>query len=426
MSLKKVNFKEDEESLFDEVLISKRGEYWYMRMWLANEHKYARFSLKTKNKSTARDKAKLHYHELMANQLAGKSYFSKTTKVGVEMYLEERAKDVEAKIIVKGRHATIKTQLNNWLNVIGRDTKLRELERTDCQNYFYDRSKTKKKIPVSQSTIENEQSIINAMMKWLFSRGETYIDKFEFKKLKRIDKGIDSNRRATFTDSEVERIKTSLSEYISEAEKDINTKGNLTKAITGYYLGFSLISGLRRGEQLQLRWCDITEMEHKEARNKKFELVKITVRGETSKVKKTRQLIVKDFGYVFGLLNLKRIMRNDGSTESNIKEKLDTELMFSSTTKNAITARSIGYHFDRIMEKAKIENLQTRDLVPYSFRHYFITRRVNSKIPVAVVAELCGTSIAQIEKTYYHTTDDKMVSNALSDYEIVDGVMIHK
>ena len=56
MALKKVNFKEDEEALFDNAVIYKRGEYWHMRMWLPKEHKYARFSLKTRNKSTAKDK----------------------------------------------------------------------------------------------------------------------------------------------------------------------------------------------------------------------------------------------------------------------------------------------------------------------------------------------------------------------------------
>ena len=98
MALKKVNFKEDEEALFDNAVIYKRGEYWHMRMWLPKEHKYARFSLKTRNKSTAKDKAELHYHELKVLEKSGKTYFSHTTKIGVEMYLEERKKDVEAGI----------------------------------------------------------------------------------------------------------------------------------------------------------------------------------------------------------------------------------------------------------------------------------------------------------------------------------------
>jgi integrase len=431
MALKKVKFEKDEEVIFDDAVIYKRGEYWQMRIWLKKEHKYARFTLKTRNKSTAIDKAKLHYHALMAQQLAGKTYFSITTKMGVEMYLAEREKDVAAGIIVKGRFSVIRTQLNHWLNIVGKDTKLKELERTQCANYFLDRTKTKKSIPVSQSTVENEQSIINAMMKWLYKRGETYIDGFDFKKLKRIDKGVDENRRATFTDAEVNSIKAVLTDYIKEAESDIEATGNLSKAITGYYLGFSLISGLRRGEQLQLRWCDVVDMEHGEARSNKrggnkFDLIQIVVRGETSKVGKTRKLVVKDSGYFSGLLHLKNRLLGKDATEATVRKKLGQQLMFSVNGTSPLTPRAIGYHFERIMQLSAITGLEKRDLVPYSFRHYFITQRVNSNLPPAAVAEMCGTSITQIEKTYYHTTAEKMVSNALADYTYIDGMLVPK
>ncbi len=40
MALKKTTFKDDEEALFDNVVIYKRGEYWHMRMFgtLARRH----------------------------------------------------------------------------------------------------------------------------------------------------------------------------------------------------------------------------------------------------------------------------------------------------------------------------------------------------------------------------------------------------
>ncbi len=426
MALKKTEFKDDEFPLFDNVVLYKRGEYWHMRMWLPKEHKYARFSLKTRNKSTAKDKAELHYHELKVLEHTGKSYFSKTAKMGVEMYLEERQKDIAAGIIVKERFSVIRTQLNHWLTIIGKDTKLKELERTDCENYFYERTKTKKSIPVSQSTIENEQSIINAMMKWLHKRGETYITGFDFKKLKRIDRGADENRRGSFQEHEIVAIKKALAEYIAEAEKDLSVPANVSKTVCGYYLGFSIISGLRRGEQLQLRWCDVDDKEFRESRGKQFDLIRITVRGETSKVRKTRVLVVKDDGYYLGLMQLRKKLSGEKIKNSELRALLGERLMFTTNDKTPITPRAIGYHFDRLMEAAKIANLDKRDLVPYSFRHYFITQRVNSHLPPAIVAEMCGTSITQIEKTYYHTTEAKMISNALADYDYVDGVLVPK
>jgi integrase len=264
-------------------------------------------------------------------------------------------------------------------------------------------------------------------MKWLFKRNETYIDGFEFKKLPKTDKGEEANRRNTFTDNEVERIVKTLNDYIKTAEKDLKGEGNIQKAVGGYYLGVSLISGLRRGEQLQLRWTDIDNDLGYREEGRKNELVKIKVRGETSKVRQTRRFIVKDDAKYFeGLMKLQiKLFELGKVSEAKLLSVLGNRIVFSTNGTTAITARAIGYHFDKIMAFAKI-NTNDRDLVPYSFRHYFITKRVNSNLPIASIAEMCGTSITQIEKTYYHTTEDKMVSNALADYEYKDGMLIPK
>jgi integrase len=426
MSLKKQNFKDDEEIAIDDAIVYKRGDYWQMRLWLAKEKKYARFSLRTRNKATALDKAKKHYYELMAQQYAGRTYFSKTTKQGVAEYLQQRSKDVELERITKGRLGTIKTHLEHWLEYIGRDTKLKELERTDCEDYLYARTKTKKNISVSQVTVANEYSTINAMMHWLYKHKETYIEAFDFLPIKKVDTGDEANRRSIFTEKEIEAITKVIDEYTKEAEKDITGEGNLVKAITGYYLGVAMITGLRRGEQLQLKWSDIEELERVEGRSKGYRLIKINVRHQTSKVRKSRKFVVKDFGYFHKLLQLTRLRHGRHLRDKQLEDAVSNEIIFSKDGIGAITARAIAYHFDRIVKLAKIGDLDKRDLVPYSFRHTFITKRVNSNLPPAAVAEMCGTSITQIERTYYHTTDEKMISNALADYKVVQGMLVPK
>jgi integrase len=429
MPLKKQTFNADEIEIYDEAVVYKRGEYWQMRMWLGKEKKYARFSLRTRNRDTAIDKAKKKYHELMAQQLAGKTYFSKTTKQGVEEYLKQRALDVEAELIVKGRYGTIKTHLEHWLDFIGRDTKLKELERTDCENYLHSRTKTKKKINVSQTTVANEQSTINAMLSWLYRRNETYIEAFDFKPLKRIDRGDEALRRSTFTDEEVIEIKRELEKYIAVAKGNVDEEGNMSKVINGYYLLISIITGLRRGEQLQLKWSDIKWLEKNvkgQAIDDTYSLVKITVRAETTKVRKTRHFVVKDWEYfdeLFKLLQPRYVKAN--KENKKIKAFGDT-FVFSANGMSMLTPRAIGYHFDKMVELAEIKDTDTRDLVPYSFRHYFITDRINRGATPTQVAETCGTSTAQIEKTYYHTSEAKMITNALPQFEYKDGLLIPK
>jgi integrase len=129
---------------------------------------------------------------------------------------------------------------------------------------------------------------------------------------------------------------------------------------------------------------------------------------------------------VYGLLNITRQRHRGSIKELDLLDLVKDELMFSADGKRPITARAIGVHFDNLIKLAEIPNKDKRGLVPYSMRHYFITQRVNSNLPPAIVAEMCGTSITQIEKTYYHTTEEKMVSNALAGYYVKDGLLIPK
>ena len=404
-----------------------------MRMWLAKEKKYARFSLRARNRDTAEAKAKKQYHELMAQQLAGKTYFSMTAKQAVDEYIKQRTKDMEAGLIVKGRLGTIKTHLEHWLKFIGKDTKVKEMERTDCENYFHNRTKNKKKLPVSRTTVLNEQSSINAMMSWLHKRGESYIEAFEFKKLGKIDTGDERTRRNTFTDEEIIDIKTELEKYIKEAKEDLSLYGNLNKVVTSYYLLIAIITGLRRGEQLQLTWGDISWIEkqvksesNEDEEGETYSLVKITVRGKTSKVGKTRNFVVKDWEYfdeLFKFLHPRYLKATKGVKNATPFGKT---LIFSLDGKTPLTPRVILYHFDEILKRCEIDGGDERDLVPYSFRHYFITDMINKGASPTQVAETCGTSTAQIEKTYYHTTERKMIENALPQFYYKDGLLIPK
>ena len=445
MPLKKTEYADDEIPIYDEAVIHKRGDYWQMRMWLAKEKKYARFSLRTRNRDTAIDKAKKQYHELMAMELAGKSYFSLTTKQGVELYLEQRQKDVNAGIIVQGRHKTIATHLQHWLKFIGKDTKLKELHRTDCENYFHERHQTKKRneVKISQSTIANEQATINAMVSWLFRKNETYIEAFDFKKLKPKDAGDLALKRPIFTKEEIVRIKKVLSEYVLEPAEDKNDKNNATKAVVGHYLAVAMLTGMRRGELLQLQWKHISfndsTMEIK-VRGKRVDAVFfITVPGHISKVRRTRQFMVEDDKHLAGLFlaAAKRVgylgaprlythlnAHNFLSKHESVSPLINDDLIFSIDGENAITPRAISVHFDNVLERAKIENVSLRGIVPYSFRHSFITHKINSGANLMTVAEMCGTSAAEIERTYYRTTKDKMFSNALMDYDFEDGLLV--
>jgi integrase len=402
--LKKQRFSESEIPIFDDAVIYKRGEYWQFRMWLNGEGKYARKSLRTRSMVTAIEKGKETYLEIFANQKMGKTYFSLTTKEGVQKYVEHRNKDVETGQIVSGRLLTIKTHLQHWLEFIGKDTKLKELERTDCEDYFHFRTLKSKK-PAKQVTVQNEQSTINSCIKYLFRNNETHFEAFDFKKLKKIDRNNEAVRRATFTNDEYRRLYKSMRTYCRKSNKNVDESERLIRNIVRNYILIAANSGLRVGEQRQLRWSDVT-IENKKTKGKRkdYLLAKISVRAETSKVRTSRVF------YCRGGEHFERLRK---LTKPDNKDAY----IFSVNGEDILSKRTVLYHFHKLVSLADIEDREIRDLVPYSLRHFMITQRIMSGLSFAQVADMCGTSVSQIERTYYHLNDEIRRTNALADFQ---------
>ena len=399
--------------IYDNAVIYQRGEYWQFRMWLANENKYARKSLKTKNKMIALERGKECYLEIMSNIKRGKTYFSLTTKEGVEKYLENKEKEIGTSI-VKGRYGTLKTHLNHWLDFILKDTKLKDLHRMDCENYYLSRTKNKKKIPVKANTIKQEMGTINTMMKWLYKHNLTLIDEFEFKKIKRVDKRDEVLRRNTFTTGEVEQIEECIEDYCNKEKYNLDKKDWITRCGVSYYLMIASLTGLRTGEQKQLKWGDLI-FSTDTINSVQVSSIQITVRGETSKTGNTRVFYCLDKGYFKKWLNL---IVGEYDTR-NIKDLL----IFSLDGKNPITQRATLHHFGKLLEKSEITKEldaegNERELVPYSFRHFFITQKIHSGMNFHEIADICGTSTHHIENTYYHRDVEKQRNKATIGYDI--------
>jgi len=99
-------------------------------------------------------------------------------------------------------------------------------------------------------------------MKWLHKNGETHIDGFDFKKLPRLDKGNEAIRRATLTNDEYEALYRAMRTYNAKHNKLDDAELTVRKIVQHYVL-IAANSGLRVGEQQQLRWSDVQIEQHK-------------------------------------------------------------------------------------------------------------------------------------------------------------------
>lgn len=397
MELRKQQFMPGEIPIFDAAVIYMRGDYWQFRMWLKGEGKYARKSLNTRSESTAVERGKAAYLEIYNNAQQGRTYFSITTKQGVALFIQHRQKDVDAGRIVSGRLGTIQTHLQHWLKFIGANTKLKELDRTDCADYQNFRIKAGTK----RTTISNEQSTINALMRWLFRQQETPIDGFDFPALPKLDRQDDSIRRATLTGTEWRNIFVYMRRYCSPAECS-DSEQRMLRQLVRHWILIAANSGLRTGEQRQLRWSDVA-VEGQQLNGKTIQLARIRVRAETSKVRQSRTFLCRGGDC---LVRMRRLWPN----------RPPSALVFSLDGEKQLSERNLLEQFYAILTAAGITDFAQRQIVPYSLRHFMITQRVMAGLSYEQIAEMCGTSALHVANTYYHVNDQMRLTSALADF----------
>ena len=401
MGGRKTEYKEDEIAIFEDACVYKRGDYWQFRLWLEKEKKYVRKSLRTRKRTEAVELAKDMYLEMYANIKQGKSYYSITCEQAAEKYLEARLKDYEVGQISLSRYRTIRTHLKTWKEFIGAKKRLKDLTRKDCEGYYewrYERTDGK----VSLVTIDNEQITINSMMKWLKRADEATIDGFDFKKLKKDGENEENVRRQTLTNEEYNDLIKAMRKLCSE--KNCKNEDELTwRKLTQMFVLVATNSGLRVGEQKQLRWKDVQVEMHKDKDGNTVKLARIVVRAATSKVRKGRTLLCRNGQY------FERIQEIFGKRSAE-------DLVFSIDGKRIINLKTLNKYFRAMLKAAEIRDVVGRGIVLYSLRHFMITQRIMAGLGYRAIADMCGTSVMMIEKTYWHLNDEVRLTSALADY----------
>ena len=139
--------------------------------------------------------------------------------------------------------------------------------------------------------------------------------------------------------------------YCNGKKGELDTAERLQRQLVQYYVLVAANSGLRVGEQLQLRWSDVGIETHMDKQAKPIPLARIHVRAETSKVRRSRILLCRSAEYFEAWRRLVRHQSSDA-------------LVFSVDGTSAITKRALLYHFKRTIESARTRNLATRNIVP--------------------------------------------------------------
>ena len=422
MSKKRVNKGNNRHSQHDILdglaqvfKVKQSGDVYQFRMYVRDEGKHYRKSLKTKDLTTALERGREMGMKILTDVKRGAKVFGLTFQEAVDLYLEDRQKDVDGGLITKGRHYTIQNQLKWFLKIVGHKTKVSEHERNSIFNFRRKRNAINQ---ITDVTLRNEQSTINHMMKFLYRKNISHFETYDFQKV--VIRQDDVGKRDTLTLKEYDKLIRFMRTYTSN--KDVEKKQDKSNSFTDDefellerqlirdYVLISTNTCMRVGELRQLKWGDVKKIETaKDERGKNQKLVHITVRAETSKVRNSRKIIVRGGEYFERLKNRQQYVGKDDFVFSSV----------NGTSK--LSDKKFAKHWKELMNGIGIsykEWKEDRNLTWYSLRHFGITMRIISGVNVVDVSKLAGTSIGHIENTYLKYREEQMKTSALKTFSI--------
>lgn len=354
------------------------GDVYQFRYYDQDSRKHYRRSLRTRDLETAINLARDHAMDILGKKKNGVALFGERLIDLISEYIVYRSHSVSSGLITEGRLGTIRTILKKLPLILGENIKVSELDKNSLYNYVHQRKELSPTVKLV--TIRNEQAVINHLVNYFYERERFPFPRFIFEeiKIRKDDVGI----RDTFTPNEYKKLTNYFKTFCSL--KNCGSKLELRERnIIRNYILILANTGLRVGELKQLRWNDIKEFELATAEDGyEINLVRLVIRGETSKVRATREITVRGGEYLKRLKELK--------VEGDDKDLVIPHLPYRTYQKN----------WYKLMEAIGINDHKDRNITYYSMRHYFITLMVSKNENVANIAKITGTSINHIENTY--------------------------
>ena len=398
------------------IIYTNDFEVWQFRCWISGEGKYVRKSLRTKVRSDAIELAKKEYLAIEYARQNDKKLFGVSIVDAVNAFVASKEKQV-GRSIVAGRLATIKAHLQHFIDYIGRNTKVQNIskrclkcievdgEELDFVTFRMDEN-------ASESTVRNEVSTIKMLFKWLYEEDYTDFPSLQQPDLAYSHHNVDRElvRRQTFTKSEYRQFYTKARTYVARSHnKNISDEEMLWRELARDYFLFAANSGMRSGELRQMTWDNIA-YRGGVVGDKAVELVMVHVPARTTKVRRERTFMCA------GKQFLERWAEVSGRREG---------LVFSVDGICEIANSTIVRHFNKILKLTDIPKDRQKQLVPYSFRHYCVSRMVlDNGLSFEKVALALGTSVKQIERTYLHLNEEAMFKTGAARFKSKSGDIV--
>ena len=373
------------------------GDVWQMRMYVAEEQRYIRKSLKTRDKEIAIGIAQKEFIFYQAKILNGQKIFSITANELRNRYLESVEELVTSGQLSKGRQTNIKTFTKHYVDFVGKNTKIQNIDRKHFQGYRAFRQ-TKKK-DITMTVVVNESITIKQMYRWAQNEGlmpQNY--QLDFGKIT-----VQKNevRRKGYSIEEYNQIvKVAASWYMTVPKLHPKRDEEIyyRKSIRDFIVLMANF-GFRTGELLSLKYQNVSIHDDGTAT--------VSILPENTKVRKAREVRGRR-GDVF-----KR--RKEYSKFCEL-----SNYVFSYFDEDRVMSKELLYgYFNELIKEVKKKHKDFDDTKSlYSLRHFWITLHLLAgKIDVYKIARYAGTSLVQIQN-HYDNVKDAQVSDQILAYDI--------
>ena len=366
---------------------------WYFRMFLTDEKRYIRKSLKTTDRREALEYAEDELVTILSKKKAGQPIMSATfTEACRDFRLHDEKccaaglKGYSKQTLALHNHYT-RQGMKYFTDTFpaGIRTRLSEIDgKKDFAGYLEWRLKQGKARHdtvraelvgirmVFQLAVKNNKAPERSIPQWDFDLEET------------------PTRKRINPETDYPKVLRVLKAWVSKANGDIDT---YNRNLLHHVFLILAQSGMRTGECKQLRWSDIQRIDE-ETKN-----VVVRVRKETSKVRRDRDVLIpastggkKDGAAINYLLRWR---------DTYARHKEPGDYIFSIFTKGDSFANDPIYRgMMSLRGDLKAIGMEWWDL--YHNRHLFASLAILSGVPLAVVSNAMGNSVSVVEKHYAH------------------------
>ena len=383
-------FQQEQINLYHgDVKLFRRqgGGVWQVKIWIKEEQKYLRKSLRTRDEDLARRLAEDEYISVKASRITGQKIFKVALHTIIDEWLVEQRKTVGISKTL-GRYQAIVSQ-TNWLKTFIKDPnyKIEDIQPSLFVDYYGWRKS--KRSEVVNSTLVNEKATINAIFKFAIRKGYlSVIFQAEFPPLLK-----SSNKREALTVEEYRKIYRYMrtKEFLDERD---------TLKVRHFIRDFTMLlanTGLRFGEARRLKWkhCKVVR-----GKDEKKKLSEISLSAEMTKNRKAR--------VVQGMRGdvLERIKSYSNYTKPN-------DFVFVDNNSGNELSRDYYYRGWKFMLKNTGLDMGVKEITYYNLRHTYATWRLYAGVNSRALCENLGTGLKYLEE-HYGQMQTKMMRDSLT------------